>query len=86
MSQKFIETLEGRQLFSSGVDATVATAFRAPRSAAETHEGVQDPAAKTNLTAAEVTTILQQAAAWFHSLHLQNWVRPGGGRAGWQVR
>jgi uncharacterized protein GlcG (DUF336 family) len=44
--------------------AACATAALAPRAAvAETHEGVQDPSAKTNLTAAEVTTILGQAAS-----------------------
>jgi uncharacterized protein GlcG (DUF336 family) len=66
MSRQFIESLEGRQLLSSVVDATLTTlttAFRAPRAAAETHEGVQDPSAKANLTAAEVTTILGQAAS-----------------------
>jgi uncharacterized protein GlcG (DUF336 family) len=64
MSRQFIESLEGRQLLSSVVDATISsTGFRAPRSAAETHEGVQDPSAKANLTAAEVTTILGQAAS-----------------------
>ena len=64
MSRQFIESLEKRQ-FLSGVTAAdvIETASRAPRSAAETHEGVQDPAAKANLTAAEVTTILGQAAS-----------------------
>src|SRR4051794_17058221 len=48
MSRQFIEPLERRQLLSA---------------AAGGHEGVQPPSAKTNLTAAEVTTILGQAAS-----------------------
>ena len=61
MSRQFLESLEQRKLFNA--TSVTETASREPRSAAETHVGVQDPTAHANLTAAEVTTILQQAAS-----------------------
>lgn len=63
MSRQFIESLEQRKLFSVGAAVgqdVVEHASRAPRSAAVK---IQDPSAKANLTAAEVTTILGQAAS-----------------------
>src|SRR5688572_14278267 len=63
MDRKHIESLEQRQFLTAATDPVVETLYQAPRSAAETHEFVQDPAAKTNLTAAEVETILGRAAS-----------------------
>src|SRR5688572_31407255 len=68
MSGQFIESLERRQHLSaapapSGASEAIENAYRAPRSAAARHVGVEDPSAKANLTAAEVTTILGQAAS-----------------------
>jgi uncharacterized protein GlcG (DUF336 family) len=63
MSRQYFESLEKRQFLSAAGSGVVETASREPRSAAETHVGVQDPTAHANLTAAEVTTILGQAAS-----------------------
>jgi hypothetical protein len=63
MNRQHIEPLEQRKLLSAAATDAIETAFRAPRAAAETHTGVADPSAKANLTAAEVETILGQAAS-----------------------
>jgi uncharacterized protein GlcG (DUF336 family) len=62
MSRQHFESLEKRQLFSGGQVAQEAVehASREPRSAAVK---IQPPSAKANLTVAEVTTILGQAAS-----------------------
>src|SRR5215208_4376335 len=62
MNRHLFETLEQRQLLSAAVDAAVESAYQWPRSASQ-HEGVRDPSDKANLTAAEVETILGQAAS-----------------------
>ena len=67
MSRQFFDSLEKRQLFAvtpmpDVADAAAATTSRAPVSAAD-HGSVRDPSAKANLTAAEVETILGQAAS-----------------------
>jgi uncharacterized protein GlcG (DUF336 family) len=67
MSRQFVESLEQRQHFSAAPSPAAAApiehASREPRSAAARHVGVEDPSAKANLTADEVTTILGQAAS-----------------------
>jgi uncharacterized protein GlcG (DUF336 family) len=72
MSRQFTETETGvrsrarktalKALLAIAASSACAVLF--PRTAvAETHQGVQDPSAKANLTAAEATTILGQAAS-----------------------
>ncbi len=65
MSFQFFESLEKRQLLSGSSLASAETeaASREPRSAEVRHVGVEDPSSKANLTAAEVETILGQAAS-----------------------